>query len=47
MYNVKEPTKIIGLFCKRDLQKRLYSVKEMYNVKEPTKIICLFCKKDL
>ena len=27
--------KIIGLVCKRDLQKRLYSAKEMYNLKEP------------
>jgi len=28
--------KIIGLFCKRTLQKRLYSAKETYNFKEPT-----------
>ena len=28
--------KIIGLFCKRALQKRLYSAKETYNFKEPT-----------
>jgi len=28
--------KIIGLFCKRDLQKRRYSAKETYNCKEPT-----------
>ena len=28
--------KIIGLFCKRDLQKRRYSAKEAYNFKEPT-----------
>jgi len=28
--------KIIGLFCKRALYKRLYSAKETYNVKEPT-----------
>jgi len=27
---------IIGLFCKRALWKRLYSVKETYNFKEPT-----------
>jgi len=27
---------IIGLFCKRALQKRLYSVKETYNFKKPT-----------
>ena len=27
---------IIGLFCKRDLQKRLYSAKETYNLKDPT-----------
>ena len=28
--------KIIGLFCKRALQNRLYSAKETYNFKEPT-----------
>jgi len=28
--------KIIGLFCKRVLKKRLYSAKETYNFKEPT-----------
>ena len=28
--------KIIGLFCKRALQKREYSAKETYNFKEPT-----------
>jgi len=28
--------KIIGLFCERALQKRLYSAKETYNFKEPT-----------
>jgi len=28
--------KIIGLFCKRALEKRLYSAKETYNLKEPT-----------
>jgi len=28
--------KIIGLFCKRALQKRQYSAKETYNFKEPT-----------
>jgi len=28
--------KIIGLFCKRALSKRLYSAKETYNFKEPT-----------
>jgi len=27
---------IIGLFCKKALQKRLYSAKETYNFKEPT-----------
>jgi len=27
---------IIGLLCKRALQKRLYSAKETYNYKEPT-----------
>ena len=28
--------KIIGVFCKRALQKRLYSTKETYDFKEPT-----------
>ena len=28
--------KIIGLFCKRALYKRLYSAKETYTFKEPT-----------
>jgi len=28
--------KIIGLFCKRDLQKNLYSAKETWNFQEPT-----------
>ena len=28
--------KIIGLFCKKTLSKRLYSAKETYNFKEPT-----------
>jgi len=28
--------KIIGLFCKRAPQKRLYSAKETYDFKEPT-----------
>ena len=28
--------KIVGLFCKRALQKRLYSAKETYHFKEPT-----------
>ena len=28
--------KVIGLFCKRALQKRLYSAKETYDFKEPT-----------
>jgi len=28
--------KIIGLFCKRALYKRLHSAKETYNFKEPT-----------
>ena len=27
---------IIGIFCKRALQKRRYSAKETYNLKEPT-----------
>jgi len=37
---------IIGFFCKRALQKRIYSAKETYNLKEPTNrshpISCLF-----
>jgi len=28
--------KIIGLFCKRDLQKRQYSAKETYDFIDPT-----------
>ena len=28
--------KIIGLFCKRALEKRRYSAKETYHLKEPT-----------
>jgi len=28
--------KIIGLFCKKTLQKRRYSAKETYDFKEPT-----------
>ena len=28
--------KIISLFCKRALQKKLYSAKETYHFKEPT-----------
>ena len=28
--------KIVGLFCKRALSKRLYSAKETWTVKEPT-----------
>jgi len=28
--------KFIGLFCKRALQKKRYSVEETYHVKEPT-----------
>ena len=31
--------KIIDLFCKRTLQKRLYSAKETYNFKEPTHVV--------
>ena len=34
MYRIHH--KIIGLFCKRDLQKRLYSAKETYNFFDPT-----------
>jgi len=33
---MSRPLKIIGLFCKSDLQKRRYSAKETYNFKEPT-----------
>ena len=32
----KRHSKIIGLFCKRALLKRLYSAKKTYNFKEPT-----------
>jgi len=38
----------IGLFCKRALQKRLYSAKETCNFKEPTNCrhpIVLDCEK--
>jgi len=34
--SVSRLLKIIGLFCKRALYKRLYSAKETYNFKEPT-----------
>ena len=30
--------KIIGFFCKRALEKRLYSAKDTYNFKEPTNL---------
>jgi len=30
--------KSIGLFCKRALQKRLYSAQETYDLKEPTNL---------
>jgi len=33
---ISRPLQIIGLFCKRALQKRLCSAKEIYNFKEPT-----------
>ena len=33
---IRRLLKVIGLFCKRALQKRIYSVKETYNFKEPT-----------
>jgi len=33
---IRRLLKIIGLFCKRALQKRRYSAKETYNFKEPT-----------
>jgi len=33
---ISRPFKIIGLFCKRALWKRLYSAKGIYNFKEPT-----------
>jgi len=42
--------KIIGLFCKKALQKRRYSAKETYTFKEPTNRshpICLVHKCDL
>ena len=34
--SVSKIDKIIGLFCKRALQKRQYFAKETYNSKEPT-----------
>ena len=34
---IRRLLKMIGLFCKRALQKRLYSAKETYSFKEPTK----------
>ena len=37
MATISRPLKIIGLFCKRALSKRLYSAKETYNFKKPTK----------
>jgi len=36
MATISRLLKITCLFCKRDLQKRLYSAKETYNFKEPT-----------
>ena len=36
MATISRPLKIIGLFCKRALQKRRYSGKETYDLKEPT-----------
>ena len=33
---IRRLLKIIGLFCKRALYKRLYPAKETYNFKEPT-----------
>ena len=36
MATISRLLKIIGLFCKRALQKRRYSAKETYHFKEPT-----------
>jgi len=36
MAYVSRIDKIIGLFCKRDLQKRLYCTKETYSFIDPT-----------
>ena len=33
---IRRLLKLIGLFCKRALYKRLYSAKETYDFKEPT-----------
>ena len=33
---ISNAAKIIGLCCKKNLYKRLYSAKETYNFKEPT-----------
>ena len=44
-HNTNTPLKMIGLFCKRALSKRLYSAKDTCNFKEPTNrshtIICI------
>jgi len=42
MFIDAETCKIIGLFCKRSLQKRRYSAKETYDFKEPTNQIVMF-----
>jgi len=36
MAAVRRLLEIIGLLCKRTLEKRLYSAKETYNFEEPT-----------
>ena len=36
MTRIGRVLEIVGLFCKRALQKRLYSAKETYDFKEPT-----------
>ena len=41
--SISRPLKIIGLFCKRALQKRLYSAQETYNFKEPKSCATRLC----
>ena len=43
MASVSRIDTIIGLFCKRDLQKRQYSAKETYDLIDPTVIPYILC----
>jgi len=40
IHSVSTQSRIIGLFCKRALQNRLYSAKETCNLIDPTKFVC-------